>query len=182
VLIYAGIGPRDTPAMVQDIMSDIAAQLAPKWLLRSGHARGADMAFERGAIAAKGKMEIFLPWEGFNGQFSDGVSYGTRTHDSFQQDTASSIYMAQRSQNKPPWSHLKQDTRALFMRNVPIILGEFMNVPVDCVITWTPNDEYDGGTKHAMGVAGRYNLPIFDIRTSLGQSKLIEFTRERENA
>ena len=49
-LTYAGIGSRQTPQHIQDTIRTIAAELGARgWLLRSGHAEGADIAFEMGA-------------------------------------------------------------------------------------------------------------------------------------
>jgi hypothetical protein len=60
---YTGIGSRQTPADVLDLMRRAAAYLAADWwVLRSGHAAGADRAFEEGA---DGKAVVYLPWEGF---------------------------------------------------------------------------------------------------------------------
>src|SRR3954447_95843 len=63
---YAGIGSRRTPRRVLELMERIARVLAfDGYTLRSGHAEGADQAFERGAA---GQAEIFLPWRTFNGK------------------------------------------------------------------------------------------------------------------
>jgi hypothetical protein len=48
---YAGIGSRETPSDVCSQMTELAKQLdAENWILRSGGAKGADSAFENGAI------------------------------------------------------------------------------------------------------------------------------------
>lgn len=47
--IYAGIGSRRTPKEVVLVFESIARYLGSRgFLLRSGHAPGADVAFERG--------------------------------------------------------------------------------------------------------------------------------------
>ena len=52
--LYAGVGARKTPADVLGWMERIAAGMATQgWTLRSGGARGADSAFERGCNTAK---------------------------------------------------------------------------------------------------------------------------------
>lgn len=64
---YAGIGSRETPPEVIDVMKDFAYAVAHEAILRSGGAPGADTAFEYGAKFAGGQREIYLPWSGFNG-------------------------------------------------------------------------------------------------------------------
>ena len=66
-LYFAGIGSRQTPQSVQDLMVGIGRYLADRsWILRSGGAVGADMAFESGCDEVHGRKEIFLPWKGYN--------------------------------------------------------------------------------------------------------------------
>lgn len=63
---YAGIGSRRTPDDVLVLMYAIARMAAARGLwLYSGHADGADWAFERGA---GGRATIFLPWRGFGNE------------------------------------------------------------------------------------------------------------------
>ena len=51
-LAYAGIGSRETPPTVLDLMGRFASQLSIQgWVLRTGMAGGADQAFYRGAHA-----------------------------------------------------------------------------------------------------------------------------------
>jgi len=65
---YAGIGSRETPEEVQDMMTEIASYLEDKgYMLRSGNANGADQAFAKGVKRA---AQIWLPWMEFNQWFS----------------------------------------------------------------------------------------------------------------
>jgi predicted Rossmann fold nucleotide-binding protein DprA/Smf involved in DNA uptake len=62
---YAGVGSRQTPENILHLMTRIAMRMAELgWVLRSGGAKGADYAFEKGA---GDKKEIYLPWRGFGG-------------------------------------------------------------------------------------------------------------------
>ena len=71
-MIYTGIGSRDTPIEILDSMYAMAQFMAAEGhLLRSGGARGSDVAFEKGCIAGDGAMEIYLPHRGFNKNLSD---------------------------------------------------------------------------------------------------------------
>ena len=62
---YTGIGARATPPEVLGLMTRAAFALMKRgYVLRSGHAIGADSAFERGAGSA---AQIFLPVPGWRG-------------------------------------------------------------------------------------------------------------------
>lgn len=66
--IYTGIGSRKTPDSTLKEFESIGRELASRgYLLRSGGAPGADYAFEKGCLSARGNRNIFLPWENFNG-------------------------------------------------------------------------------------------------------------------
>ena len=65
---YTGIGARRTPPEVLALMTRAAFALLKRgYVLRSGHAIGADSAFERGAGEGK---QIFLPAPGWRGSGS----------------------------------------------------------------------------------------------------------------
>ena len=58
---YAGIGSRETPEHIQSIMTEIATLLERRrYVLRSGGAEGADLAFENG-ISISHNKEIYRP-------------------------------------------------------------------------------------------------------------------------
>lgn len=60
--IYAGIGSRKSPKDQINVMIKLAQVLGKaRFILRSGGADGADLAFEYGASLVKGPMEIYLP-------------------------------------------------------------------------------------------------------------------------
>ena len=66
MFIISGVGSRETPENILTEMTAIGAFCREnKILLRSGHADGADFAFELGAQEA---CVAYLPWNGFNRQ------------------------------------------------------------------------------------------------------------------
>jgi len=66
---YTGVGSRSTPPEVLGTMKRLAFHLASsEWILRSGGADGADMAFQEGAEDANALMDIYVPWKGFGRQ------------------------------------------------------------------------------------------------------------------
>lgn len=154
-LIYAGIGSRKTPDFVLHQMVDVAQQLSARWTLRSGHADGADMAFETGAITGNGKMEIFVPWFGFNGAPTD--------HPDYIRPRATQELAEFSMQFHPNWGALSDAAKLLMMRNACQILGLTGDSPVDMVICWTQGGRQGGGTGQALRIAEHYNIPIFDL-------------------
>ncbi len=64
---YAGIGSREIPRGIVNIMTGISIELENSgYILRSGGAKGADSTFEYGVQ----NKQIYLPWRGFNGNNS----------------------------------------------------------------------------------------------------------------
>lgn len=156
-LIYAGIGSRNTPEEVLLQMSSIAEQLAPKWTLRSGHAAGADNAFEMGAMSGDGAMEVFIPWFGFNGAPFDHPDYIRPKPTQGLADFA--------AQYHPAWSRCSDAAKLMHMRNACQILGEHGDAPCNLVICWTPKGLGSGGTGQAIRIAQAHNIPVFDLGT-----------------
>lgn len=148
---YAGIGSRKTPQDVLEKMSKIAEHLAKhNWLLRSGGAEGADLAFEIGCDKAQGKKEIFLPWRGFNKSAS--ILY-TQSNDALI--LASTIH--------PAWNYLSYGAKKLHARNTHQVLGQDLKDPVDVVICWTPNGKETGGTATAIKLAKQYKIKVINL-------------------
>lgn len=140
-LCYAGIGSRDTPNHICDLMFNIGYKLAKRnWTLRSGHARGADRAFEDGCVEASGRKEIF-------------------TKKSFVTDA--SIRIAERFH--PVFNKLDTDTRRLMARNGYIILGENVDDPVDVVICYGLGGFEWGGTSQGLRIAKYFQVPIINL-------------------
>lgn len=65
--IYTGIGSRETPYEILQLMKELARLMSECFILRSGGADGADSAFESGCSGLK---EIYLPWKNFNNNTS----------------------------------------------------------------------------------------------------------------
>jgi len=159
--IYTGIGSRETPEDVCLLMSRIGRKLAEEgWTLRSGHASGADLAFEQGAD----KKEIFIPWSGFNGAYPDNKSYFLGTPEG--QELAAQFH--------PAWHRCSSAARLLHGRNSHQILGVELDNPSDMVICWTPNGKRGGGTGQALRIAEHFGVPIFDLAVNT-IDELVEF-------
>lgn len=155
---YAGIGSRETPEGVLDLFIKVAEYLAKKkFILRSGGAKGADLAFEKGCNNVNGISEIYLPWNGFEGSKSKLIVKGCKAFEIAEQ-------------YHPYWNNLSQGARKLQARNTHQVLGWKLNEPSDFIICWTKNGSGSGGTGQALRIAKAYNIPVFDA----GKYKIID--------
>jgi len=136
---YAGVGSRETPRDILNIMTIISYSLRHEYTLRSGGAIGADTAFQSGA--------------GFN-----RVIY--KAHHA----TADAIELA--STYHPNWKACKGIAKKLHGRNMQIVLGEGLAEPVEFVLCWTPGAKLVGGTAMAIRVAEDKDIPVFNLADS----------------
>lgn len=166
---YAGIGSRETPSDVLMVMTQIATLLQDEYTLRSGHAPGADSAFENGCTNSN--MEIYIPWKGFGG------SKSTLFH---QNDEAMRIA----SEFHPNWKNLKMSVRNLMARNVHQVLGKDLQSPSDFVLCWTPDgceshksrSPKTGGTGQAISIASSNGIEVINMKTFFWKERLEEIT------
>lgn len=147
---YAGIGSRETPIKVLDFFTKLGKYLAKHdYILRSGHAEGADSAFEYGCVMVNGKKEIFLPWKNFGGSDSNLIVSNPKAYEIAQK-------------YHPYWHNLKDGARKLQARNSHQVLGLDLETYSDFVICWTKNGSGSGGTGQAIRIAKAYDIPVFD--------------------
>ena len=150
-MVYSGIGSRESPPEILEMMTKIASKLETLgYILRSGSAKGADSAFQRG-VSDPTKMEIYRP----------------------EHATKESIEFA--SHYHPAWHKVKVKDRPLHGRNVFIILGSDMELISDFVICYTPGGEYIGGTALGMRVANKLDIPIFNLYFQTSRERLEKF-------
>lgn len=146
---YAGIGSRETPDHVLDIMFKIGKSFASKGLLlRSGGAEGADIAFEKGCDMAKGQKEIFYPTN----------NKGVIVSEDVMQEA---IILA--GQVHPAWHRCSDYVQRLHARNCMQILGKDLKTPADFVVCWTKDGGPTGGTGQAIRLAMSKQIPIYNL-------------------
>lgn len=157
---YAGVGSRQTPNEIIDVMNSIGYHLGRQgYILRSGGADGADTAFEVGCDLANGAKEIYLPWKNFNNNKS---ALFTPTQEAYE---IASIH-------HPYFNNLKDAAKLLMARNTHQVLGKNCKSPCLMVVCWTI-DKADGvkiklsnkpgGTGQAIRLANTYNIPVFNL-------------------
>jgi hypothetical protein len=134
---YAGIGSRETPPEIMDLMTLIAKRLAGSgFILRSGGAKGADSAFEAGAGNRK---EIFKA-----------------TH---ANPTAIELVR----EFVPHWANCNAYVRKLHGRNLMIVWGPEFKTPVKAVICWTKNGKDIGGTGVGIRAARHLGIQVHNL-------------------
>lgn len=146
---YAGIGSRKTPKDILDVMANYAYVAGRHgWVLRTGGAPGADQAFERGAKLGDCKIEMYLPWPGF-----ENHSYATLD------EPADEAYEIAKRYH-PAWGRLSHGAKKLIARNTHQVLGETLDDPATLVVCWTEGGKMKGGTAQALRIAEDYSIPI----------------------
>jgi len=148
---YAGVGARHAPPEVLKELNHLAKYYANEgYTLRSGSADGCDSAFERGCSFVGGKMEIFLPWRGFNGNLSPLF-------------TPPPLAYRIAEKYHPAWNNLSPAVKKLMARNSQQILGKDCNQPCEFVLCYTKGGKLVGGTSQALRIAIDLNIPVINL-------------------
>lgn len=152
-MIITGIGSRETPKKILTEMKEIG-----KWCLsnnitvRSGHADGADWAFEEGA---QERCIVYLPWQGFNSQLiSRAKSVVVSSATKYDKIT---------DQFHPNPNALSKYARKLMNRNSCQVLGLNLDKPTNYIVCWTKDGNASGGTGQAIRIAQSYRIPILNM-------------------
>jgi hypothetical protein len=177
---YTGVGSRETPVPILQLMHNVAYKLRNEdWILRSGGADGADTAFEQGAYTAvchgnvvwyEGSAEIYLPWRGF------GDSDSSLYHESLPPSSVKKAVDIAKSIH-PNWAACSSAARKLHARNVYQVLGKDCGTPSKFLVCWTEFGLRKGGTRTAIVLAERYEVPVYN----LGDLKIEAMIRELLN-
>lgn len=149
---FTCVGSRSTPKDILYILTQVSKYFCQRdYILRSGGADGADLAGESGCDLSKGRKEIYLPWRGFNGDYTS--PYNSVGLDALK--LASTIH--------PAWNNLSEGAKKLHGRNCYQVLGYDLKTPSQFLICWTKNGEKIGGTRTAIVLAENYNIPVINI-------------------
>mgnify|MGYP006293097509 CR=1 FL=1 len=166
---YSGIGSKKTPQKIKDIMYQLGYKLAQKgYTLRSGGAKGADNAFEMGAFDAEGDMEIYLPYDGYQGRERDGLKYfvPSKEFDNYRKAVTISRKF------HPNFENLSKNEKKFIVRDTYQVLGKELNSLSNFIVCWTPDgctsdrerSEKTGGTGQAITTGSYYSVPIFNLK------------------
>lgn len=189
---YTGVGSRETPLHVYELMEDIAFKLEQRgFVLRSGGAPGADQAFENGwwssyidNMKEVASAEIFLPWEGFEGKWSgagDGAYRVVKDIDKAM-DMASKIHPAWDAVKKDGTPVLKRGAKGMHARNCFQVLGGDLETPSEFLICYAPplpDGTVKGGTRTAWVLAKQNNIPCINLHNSAEFERWSEWVRKK---
>lgn len=162
---YAGIGSRQTPKDILDIMEKIGKYLQEKnYILRSGGAIGADRAFERYVVG--NKKEIFYALDACE----EALAIARKIH-------PAPASIDSKTNKDYIWN--------LMARNCYQILGRDLKSPVDFVICWTPDgcetieqrSQKTGGTGQAIHLACLHSIPVVNMKNDNWREKLIKLLK-----
>lgn len=164
---YTGVGSRETPPHILDIMTRVARALgAQGWTLRSGHARGADKAFEAGAPV--GKRKIYVPNTTF--EYPQNADCVTPKETFGLIPWLKAMEMA--CDHHPAGRNLSHDHRQLHGRNVFQLLGDDLKTPSSFLLCWAPLPRFDeegrvvdvdGGTGTTVRMAATFKVPVYHL-------------------
>lgn len=156
---YTGIGSRETPTQVLEQMAEIGTRLAEQgYVLRSGGARGADTAFERGCDAARGAKQI---WDIYQ-------TYVSRNLRDWALEKASAVCW------EFPLEKMKAFTVSIIVRNMYQVYGDPETLeeatPTDFVVYWAKGNPLEpgresGGTRYAVRQAHKAGIKTYNLRT-----------------
>lgn len=173
---YAGIGSRETPPEYLHLAESLAKTLEHEgWTCRSGHAPGADQAFERGA---QSHAELYLPWPDFEsdvprhpdlvywpslppgGQFT--IGHHVQANGFVVGEPSAQAYEIA-AEHHPNYLNMKPGAKRLHARNSHQVLGADLKSPATFVVCWTKDAIETGGTAQAMRIAKAHEIPIFNL-------------------
>lgn len=159
-MIITGIGSRETPALVLAEMQQIGIWCHGHGIwVRSGHAQGADYAFEAGAQES---CITYEPWRNFN----DGKLERTRAQVCIPEDQEWMRELVRLFHPAP--DKLSEGAMKLMMRNGCQLFGRKgpdmpVNTHSQAVVCWTSDGEDVGGTSQALRIARAYQIPILNM-------------------
>lgn len=165
MIYYAGIGSRETPEHVQNIMKEIASILERrKLILRSGGAEGADKAFESGIINNEHK-EIYRP----DYYFKSGKKNYYEKEDLEFGDRMVKEYHPSKGKMKNIHAY------KLHARNTYQIFGCGRDTKNSTfVICYTPDGAEiktsvdTGGSGQAIRLANAFDIPVYNLKNYIG--------------
>ena len=153
-MIITGIGSRQTPDDICQLFTSLGAEARDRgWWIRSGHAEGADYAFEKGAGC---RCIVYMPWKGFNEKYP---LLGISRYNDLRDEVLDYVY------RHDPYANddMSQGVKRIKSRNVYQVLGEDLKTPSDVVICWTPDGKVVGGTGLAIRIAREEGIPIVNV-------------------
>ena len=155
-MIITGIGSRETPDDICTRFKEMGAEARERgWWVRSGHADGADYAFEQGALK---HCIVYMPWMTFN---KNKPILGKPRAQQLRDEVLKIVY-----KHEPYAKDLSDGVKLIKSRNVYQVLGEDLKTPSNVVVCWTEEGQIVGGTGLAIKIAMANNIPVLNVGDS----------------
>ena len=184
---YAGVGSRETPEDIMELMRRISFALyAQGYALSSGDAEGADKAFYEGAVKSPYYQHlgarIYLAWNGVGKRWHDPKNF---FYDASQYPTWESAKSIA-EECRGSWEGLGRGGIAMHSRNVYQIMGACLTDPVKSIIYWAKpvgkTEKVKGGTNTALQLAIKCEIPVrINLYTDEGMERATKFLDHRGN-
>ena len=168
-MIFAGIGSRDTPRSVCKEMMNLGAWArAEGHTVYSGHADGADWAFESNApkgdlsfaTGAQENCVAFIPWKWFNRQLVSKAKLVVVEPTDYLREVVYKFH--------PAPKNLSSGAMKLMCRNTFQVLGGSTTEDFDrakAVVCWTSDGKDSGGTGQAIRIAMAHGIPVLNMHS-----------------
>jgi hypothetical protein len=152
---YTGVGSRDTPKEILEIMTKISSVLEKhNFILRTGDAKGADSAFIKGTTNSSNVEEYNA-----NHSKTEHFHITEKIH--------------------PAWDRCSEFAKKLHTRNLYQVMGLSLELPSSFLICWTRNGKDIGGTRTAIIYSRDNNIPVFNLAIKEDISSLISLLIEK---
>ncbi len=166
MIFVAGIGSRETPQNILNEMKKIGEWVreTKNFYITSGHAEGADWAFEQGA---QERCIVYCPWSGFNQHLKSNANAIIPPTTQKAKDITEKYH--------PAPGKLSEGAMKLHCRNSYQVLGNEVGecftagispLRVKAVVCWTSDGKASGGTGQAVRIAQGHKIPILNMHNT----------------
>lgn len=154
-LPFVFVSNPDTPDNIKTTLEAIGKRMDEAgYTVRLGGNNGIEETLEKGMS----RVELHLPWKGFNERTSKSTFNSTRAKE------ISKLY-------SPVYDKLPDSVKAFLARNVRLLLGKDLKSPSLCLLVWTSDgcetakdrSIKTGNAGHVISMASAMRIPIFNL-------------------
>jgi hypothetical protein len=182
---WTGVGSRETPEPILEIMSLIGKKLTDLgWVMRSGDAPGADSAFYAGCLKSENfgrfKPMVYLAGSPIRGRYHDPSMgfYNATLYDTWE-DSRTIALRIRGSWIGKGGEELSEWGKGQHTRNVMQVLGHTLIEPSRFLICWAipvgKRGLVKGGTGTAVKLALEEKIDVINLATDEGYNRAMAF-------
>jgi hypothetical protein len=163
------VGSRETPTEICNLMTKIASKLEQEgYILRSGRAIGADLAFEKGIRNSKNKCIYTI----------ENFDFSPENYEMCKSEILSIL------DSNLNFDNYGKNAQILILRDVNQVLGSIKTelVKSKFLICWTKHLNYYakppnacGGTRFAVRIALKHGIPVFNLLKKEDRERIEKF-------